>query len=407
MKYIITGGNFSNKGAQAMTFITVAKLREWYPECNIIMMDVVCDEKRMNNNSLLFERVFDGVYQRLYISSFMGKIISSLIQFMRKLIKGNCINLKQYKNYYDNVDAIFDISGYAIGSNWSFKSNISYILLLKSAKKLKIPIFLLPQSFGPFDYKGLKGKFIDLQLDKYLKYPSIIFAREKSGYDDLITRYQLKNVKSASDIVMAGKNVSFDKVVSNNNDFLGEKIKIDKNTIALIPSVNNFRFDNASVVRTMYKVLLEFLSGKNEKIYLIAHSNEDLQVCKELKDLFNNYNNIILINQELSFIQFKEMCHSFKMMIASRFHSIVLGYGEGVPSIILGWADKYHEISKVFNQEQFVIDTASIKNSEEVLVKIEQMRNECFRYAEEINAKLEEFDNNDCFKIIKQYLENK
>ncbi|EMF0416501.1 TPA: hypothetical protein I0I26_RS11610, partial [Enterococcus faecium] len=38
---IITGGEFNNKGAQAMSFITISRLKEKFPEHNIIFASII------------------------------------------------------------------------------------------------------------------------------------------------------------------------------------------------------------------------------------------------------------------------------------------------------------------------------------------------------------------------------
>ena len=365
------------------------------------MTDVVCPEEKMDNSNLRFNRYSDGWLKRMYLTS--GKIGRKFLMLASEG-KINHENIMKYQKDLEEADAILDVSGYAIGSNWSFKSNISYVLLLKMARKYNIPIFLLPQSFGPFEYKGIKGKFIDVLLNKYLKYSRITFARENDGMKLLQKHYKVTNVRLATDIVLQNKSIDYSLVLKNCESISSISYEDKPLGIGIIPSLNNFRYANKDTVWKIYYDVIDGLIEKNEVIYLAAHSGEDLKICREIKANYQNNDAVCLIDEELSFMQFEELSTRFKFMIASRFHSIVLGYKKFTPSVILGWAVKYHELAAYFKQEKYVLNTAEMKEASSLIQVIEQMYMSYNIESKKIKECLESIQEASCFEQIAELL---
>ena len=92
----------------------------------------------------------------------------------------------------------------------------------------------MPQSFGPFK---TFDKSLLKRTKKALEYASTIYARERQGYDLLIEKFKLKNVKISYDLVLNNKSVDLNSVYKNipmSCDF-----NVKTNSIAIIPNVRN------------------------------------------------------------------------------------------------------------------------------------------------------------------------
>ena len=72
-------------------------------------------------------------------------------------------------------------------------------------------------------------------------------------------------------------------------------------------------------------------------------------------------------------MEFNELVQHFRYLVASRFHSIVHAYKNGIPCIALGWATKYHDLLKHFGQEQYVFDVRSNTDTTSMLEAITRM----------------------------------
>ena len=92
-----------------------------------------------------------------------------------------------------------------------------------------------------------------------------------------------------------------------------------------------------------------------------------------LKAHFDAIEAVILLEQDFSCLEFNELVQKFRYLVASRFHSIVHAYKNGVPCIAMGWATKYHDLLKLFGQEQYVFDVRIDTGTTNILEAIGQM----------------------------------
>lgn len=404
-RFVITGGNFKNKGAQAMTFVTVSELRRVFPNCEIYMLSDVtesADMKAAMKFEVLNNRFMGWKYAR---GGFETYTVIVRIAFSR--LKGNNIDFKSiidFKKVIKKADAIIDISGYALSSQWGYEATISYLNTIKTAKKLNIPMYIMPQSFGPFNYGEQQDK-VEKMIKRYMQYPQIIYAREKYGYDELVEHFGLKNVKQAQDIVLQNKEINktdvFVKDINNKKIIL----KTSKN-VAIIPNMRNFDHGNRELIVELYIKVIRKLQGEGRSIYLIRHSFEDIEACRIIYSSLTEKENVYLQEDDINCLEYEDLIKQFDFIIASRYHSIVHAYKMGVPAIILGWAEKYHSLAKIFKQQQFVFDVRENIDIEKMISDVNIMS---LNYMEEkyvIQKELKNVQKDNCFDYVYAHMRN-
>jgi len=191
---IITGGGMVNKGAQAMTLIAVHELRVRFPEHRIFLYSPVdLANKKLDKSQFAFD--FTGWYPMKFAHCQRNPLQRAII-----LLRSRS-ELLEAEAIYRNTDFIVDISGYALGSNWSDKICNDFLDILEFTQGFNIPVYLMPQSFGPFDF-GADRKVLNDRIKKLLPTAKVIFAREQEGYDALVNTYGLTNVRLATDLVL-------------------------------------------------------------------------------------------------------------------------------------------------------------------------------------------------------------
>lgn len=350
-KYIlITGGGLYNKGAQSMTFVTVDQLKKRFPDKEVILIS----SQDYNRNKEDKDQYLFKILPPYGIHELIGGY-NKWVWNLRNLIKNEHKNediINKLNKVLSNTDMIINISGYALSSQWSAINSFNYLMTIKLAKKYGIKVFLMPQSFGPFSYNGIKKYFIDHLIKKYMKYPNVIFAREEEGYDILRGNYRLKNVKKAYDLVLSSHDIDLSNIYITNPTFSS----IDVKDVAILPNMKNFRHGNIEEVLRVYDTCINKLTKLGKTVYLVRHSFEDIEACKMIKERFENNNKVILIENEFSCIDFEYIVKQFDFIIASRYHSIIHAFKNGVPCIAIGWATKYHELLKIFRQENYIFD---------------------------------------------------
>ena len=341
---VVTGGQFANKGAQAMTYITADEIAKRWPDCEMVFLGNVCDDLKKNLR--------------------MRALTVSIKKQVRLLIPGFfpfgyywTPELRELNKVFSNCKAVIDISGYALGSNWNNTGVLAYIISrLMLPKKYDVPVYLMSQSFGPFDFKGRYSKLINILLKRYLPYPKVIMARERDGKKELEKKYKLNNVVYEKDIVLQNNGVDLNNVFIHPVLFKDFK-DIKDHSVAVIPNLKNSYYGDKEWLNRIYERTIRRLRESGKTVYIICHSSEDKNICESMKkNLFKDDENVIFLEDELNCFEFELFVRKMDFVIASRFHAIVHSFRQRVPVIAIGWATKYKELLTIVGQDQFQFD---------------------------------------------------
>lgn len=389
---IITGGELFNKGAQAMTFIAVDQLKRRFPEHKIYVLSEM-DCARPKEEKALYAFEFMG-WNPIKFARSQSNPLLRLICILR-----NKRELYEAENIYRNTDLMIDVSGYALGSNWDFNYCNRYLDHLEFAKAFKIPVYLMPQSFGPFDFAGEEGRILDKRIRELLPETRIICAREQEGYDALKKTYGLSNVIRTNDLVLNNKEINVENIFRDVPIF--EVPDINKKSVGIIPNARAMEVGQRDILDELYAEVIRVLLDKGYSVYLLSHSTMDREICKDIKLKYQEENSVILLDQEFSCLEFDEIVKQFDFTIASRFHSIVHAYKNGIPCVSLGWAVKYYDLLVQFKQEQYCFDVREEINKTLFFDKIEQMDMNHMQEATRIINSLKEIQSENIFDILK------
>lgn len=366
-QFLITGAQFHNKGAQAMLFTAVSEIHKQFPKANIWYLPV--DVMHFNYSEQLQNK-----YKFIF------------------LLDGSDLHTQLFE-ILPNLTAIIDVSGYALSSQWDVDW---YMQILRMAYNYKIPLYLMPQSFGPFDFEERKNA----ELEKLLSYTKKIYAREKAGYDLLIQKYHLTNVEMSKDLVLQNRGLNYDCIYQQTSDIEVYTIPTEKN-VGIIPNVRNYQFGNKRKVLYIYKVLIERLLELGKDIYIISHS-DDKEACEDIYTMFYEVDKVHIYTEYMDCIQYCSYVKNFEYLIASRFHAIVHAYKENVPCIAIGWAEKYKELLNSFEQSRYVFDVREDIDITELCQSVIYM-NEHFREEKKKLADiLPNMQTENCFDFLKE-----
>lgn len=365
--FLITGGQFSNKGSQSMVYVAVDEIKNRYPDALVWFFPNFWDD----------EYIYGEKYNMIFLLDGSGTD-STLYELLPQL------------------DGIVDVSGYALGSNWSKDVIDRYVRILSMARDYNVPIYLMPQSFGPFDFDiNLKR-----ELGELLSYAKIIYAREKSGYEMLLNTFALSNVVLSKDIVLQNKRIDWKQIYAENRYSQNCLIETDNN-VAIVPNKQNYRYTSSGELLRLYQIIIEHLLHMGKNIYIISHS-EDQDLCKNIYQMFQGEDKVYLYNKSFDCIGFSELVRNFQYLIASRFHAIVHAYKEGVPCVVIGWAEKYIELLEMFYQEKYLFDVRKQIDYQEVQFTLEQMERLHTEESSKIISVLPEIQKQNCFNILNE-----
>ena len=393
--YFITGGGYGNKGAESMLFTLIEELRRKDPDCKItaqVTFDDTIDEKKKIYDFDLIDDNFSHLEKLRNNQGFFKKLeykFSKKYPFLNALLSS---------------DAVFDVSGFSISSDKSFKTNYRVFYKIELAKAYNKKIILMPQSIGPVDYNGKYG-ITNEYLKKVLSYPEIIFCRENDGYN-LLKNLGLKNIIKSNDMVLENPNALTGNGIFKITPSNKKTISIPSKSVLIIPNKRLFERCKNRDYYKVYENIISYLLKKNYNIVISHYDNYDIELCRELKNLFKDNNKVILEENDLNCIEYSEILDKFEFLILSRFHSIVHSYRKYAPVLILGWAVKYNELAQNLNQEKFLFDCRNDLNINDIYKSIDYLIDRNKEVKETIKNHVLEIQKHNRYDIIRNKLNN-
>ena len=358
---IIIGGGFLNKGAQAMTFTLVDQIKRRFPNKKIYLFSMFEFEKRLSQ-IYKFNIVPWTYWHKILFSNILHK-------FFIEIFKHSLFDSK-FESIIENTELMIDISGYRFSSQFSQNYWIFYILDIIIAKKYGFPYLIFPQSIGPFNFSLINRMFFYPLSKYYLKYPKVIFVREYDGLRYL-SQFKKINVKKSHDIVIQNENYNLSNIYRE--EIIVRDYNILPNSICIIPNRRVIERINTEKIYNIYSYILKKMMKANKNVYVLSHSNGDLEISKKIKNILAKNEKIYLISEDLNAIEIENLIKKFDFVIASRYHSIIHAYKNGIPAIVIGWAVKYSELLDVFNQSDYYFDVRSVLNIEIIDKALDKM----------------------------------
>lgn len=356
--FIITGVQMRNKGSQAMFLSLSSALKSIYNECEVIGFANKYDSPEQYTFPLMpyddFTRFL--LKYRLGAVPWIVRTVTRVVARLKKDEKWNG-KIPQMRDALLKADAIFDASGYTLGSGWPKKSGMTLLDTIAMARRYEKPIILMPQSFGPFDW-GEKDDFkFTGRVRQELTYPLKIYAREHEGYDCLKS-LGLNNVELSADMVIRER--SFPRaceIIAQPKNI--EAVYPPGDAVGFIINKNVFRVGGHHEVVDLYAKLITQLINDGEKVCILNTSSADVDLIHSVLEKAEAGDKVAVISGDYSSPELIEIISRFKFIVASRYHSVVFAYRSGVPAVILGWASKYIDLAAHFGQERYVFDIRS------------------------------------------------
>lgn len=316
MNFLIVGANFYNKGAQLMLLSAIEALKQRFPDSRICVSPTIGTKEQIDS---LGVEILD--YPLFHVGA--GKRFDryfkfgSILRFLRNDPKGTI----QWKD----IDAIFDISGFAFSDQWGVSPVKNLNTLLDGALKNHSKYIFLPQAFGPFEKDGMKH-----YMTQVLQKAHLVFPRDRISYEYVISLVNdPSKIKIAPDITLT----------------YGGKSKALGNYCCVIPN-GRILDQGAELWATEYEKLLneaiaKICSQTDLQVKVLIHDTGkiDSELAEKLVD--NNDRDRVTIVTEEDALKLKEAIAQSQFVIGSRFHSLASALSSNVPSIALGWSHKY------------------------------------------------------------------
>ncbi len=402
-KILIVGTSFYNKGAQSMLFVCTHEIIKRYPDAKVYFAtneDFI--DKSFSFEPLCYneetKRIALSKAPFLFVLFYKGKY---LIKKILKKTQSNPKDLYSCRRIMKDIDLVVDASGYNIGSKWDDYTHRSYFDNIKIAKKYKIPMVLMPQTFGPFDYSEKRANILRL-IGTYFAYPKIIFCRENNGYQYLKNNIGLTNVELSCDLVLQNSSIDAKYIYKNGKyeDSLPPINDFYDCCVGIVPNTQCIKYGNKETILSLYDKIVNFLTSEGINVCIFRHSTDDLSFCKVLFNQHKDNKRVILVEQDFSCFDYSAFVKRFMFVICSRYHGVVNLYKSHVPCIALGWSDKYVELCKLLHQENYYFDIVNSFDANNILNSLNQMI-ECYgNESQLIEECLTQIQESNCFGFL-------
>lgn len=341
MNIEIVGINFYNKGAELMLLTLENLIKDDFKGGNICL----------NLNSGNYFSIRNKGYRLVTFRfssklPFIGKLLNSFCKILPPRVR-EILGLV----LIEEIDLILDASGFLYSDQWGKSGCENAARYYESQKHRQCKIVLLPQAFGPFELKENLNAF-----RRMLKNVNLGFARDRKSYDHIL--------KAAPNEIFKIK-ISGDFTNLVNAQFTNKYQKY-KDFILVVPNYRMLDKKNKdSYLNYLVSVTDWLCRNKMKFAFLIHELDKDYNIYKRVSKSIRG--NIDCIKESNPLI-IKGIIGNSKLLIASRYHSIVNALNQGVPVIATGWSHKYKLLMQDYNLSFLLIDEQAEDHSPELLL---------------------------------------
>lgn len=294
--------------------------------------------------------IFDLIKSFLILKKPTRKLLSSLLLSESE---------KQTLRQMEETEAFFVKGGGFIHSSGKITDwyTIYYSLYHVSlAQSLGKPVYVMPNSFGPFNALGVK-RLVRNILNKC----SLVTVREsisKKMLDDI----GVKSVESPD--------LGFYLEKSNTNDDTVDKIRENfpgRQLVAI--TARPYRFPNSQNPEEKYKNYItsmvdfsrwlfdnNFLPVFVDHTLAVKEHENDSSAINEIISHLDGNHYAYIANREYNCKDLKNVYHQMDFVVGTRFHSVIFAMSEGVPSIAVTYGgNKGQGIMRDLNLPQYAI----------------------------------------------------
>jgi polysaccharide pyruvyl transferase WcaK-like protein len=396
---LIFGGQFQNRGVQGLTFITIHGLKERYPEKDVFVLsspDYYCSDGTERHYRFLF------LPWDLEIKAWLRHDWGRHLRFLRGRSHPPEL-MKRVRDVFNDAACIVDVSGFSLSSLWPARVSLQYLLNIHIARFFGIPMYILPQSFGPFDSSLIQKAVVHPLMKRLLTYPKIIFARETDSLEAIhkFTRANVAPIRHL-DMVLLNKKYDLEHIHSKTNS---EKVPTTgPGAVGIVPNIRVMQRTHSGKLYRIYQNMIDTLLAAGKHVFLLSHAGKiDHEIAHRIKQDAGNKPHVYLLEPTLQVPEIEALIARFDFIITSRYHAGIHAYRNGIPALVLGWAPKYHAIMKEFNQTSYLFDIRSGLDRDGVQSSLGRMLLNWRQEKEIITTRMKELsilDNEDVFNAF-------
>lgn len=347
-------GGSLNRGCEAIVRTGVAEIKTQFPDA---VIDLASYEPETDAHLENIHQVFRHEQKPPKKFSWAGLKSAFFVKFFQD---------EKYHYQYTQKDIIAKIKNYDVfisvgGDNYCYGEQPGFYLINRLIKKAGKKLILWGASVGQEDLSP--SKIEDL------KSFDLILARETLT-EEVMKNAGCQNVRLVAD-----------------GAFLMEKSELPLPEKFLENKTVGFNFSplvfgkNPRSKEAAFQLVEHILATTDFNIALVPHVtiaiSNDYETLKEFLEKYKETNRVFLLPNNLNATEYKGYIARMRFFIGARTHATIAAYSTGVPTMVLGYSVKSKGIAKdIFGEEKLVLDIEEISDTEKLIAKFEEMKQE-------------------------------
>ena len=352
--FIFGHGGAYNRGCEAILRTTTGLINSTFKNTKCIVASV----RKHEDEEITYDNVEEFIsyhyFKKWTFGWFTSMLINRLINNYR--IKGKLILRILYPRIYSSIKNSYICISIG-GDNYCYGRPIKYFYIDSVAKALNKKTILFGASIEP----DLMNEYTAKDLSTF----DLIIVRETITYEALLKKGINKNISLYPDpaFTLATIKLPFPKGFN------------EKNTIGInvSPLIMKYEKIKGMAFKNFKKLLQYIIDTTNMQIALIPHviisNNNDLDVLKDLYELYKNTNRIFLIGDKYNAMEIKGFISRCRIFIGARTHSTISAYSSCIPTLVVGYSVKARGIARdIFGTEKnYVIPVQSLEHENDLV----------------------------------------
>ena len=374
---IINVHSADNKGDDALLKMTIKSLREAFPGSSITI--AADDPDSFSENETIVGSFIYWIHRpsvkgemRWYCWTAARLLLASIFAFIsykllgRPLFWGLQPAQKDTLRVYFEADLVVSKPGNFLYSSGNFGLTIMLIAYTMGyAILLGKPLYLFPQSIGPFHRKR------DEMLVRWiLNHARIVMVREPISFKEL-ARIGTSNPQCylVPDPAFAFPSAPTEEAIKR-LCALGIDIEADRPLLGITVINWGMHVGNPKIQlqyeESLVATIRYYLDNFGGKVAVFSHvcskvlANDDRIPSKRVVERFAGDRRVVLVAESLSPDLLKSMYGLMDLFIGTRMHSNIFALSQGVPLIAIAYFHKTWGIMQMLGLERWVIDIEAV-----------------------------------------------
>jgi polysaccharide pyruvyl transferase WcaK-like protein len=382
MRIIVCGGEFANKGGEAMLRTTQAELGKRLTGVEFFLWRLPKEEHELARDCgltpvcLPFQKDFILRWPRARkVRQFLWSLAEvtrsadckqvALLTNPRRLFDRACADYVERAT--EGFDALVDVSGFAYGDSWGVGGFRRVQPVADFCRRHGKPVVFLPQAWGSFDDPAVRVAIRGLLDNRGVKY----YSRDSrsSTYIEQLMEKPDGSVPVSPDIAFAFEGGTPEQGVQSLRNM---GCSMNRPIVGVSPNCRVYERAQGEGGKNVYiqalvRLVRRCLSGADVDVVLQANEiacaqgpMDDRYLCGLIAALVNRPDRCFTTREPLTAESTKALIGRFEFLISSRFHSSVFAFSQGIPGMAVSWSHKYRELFSLFGMEESVRECREI-----------------------------------------------